>query len=292
MEQRVKIAFAVMMTAVAAATVACGSAQPVATGSPPPSEPTASSTRSSTSANTIPDCEWRDKKVFVQIRGWVAMGDTKPVVFYLREARKKPLGESFETEDLDKPSCQARMPRTAPVRTLNGASTTPEELIDTLSDLSSSSRDEGFDVTFGGDGAITQVDWLFVPAPTTTPTTTIETKPSAPKTEECAWRNEKKFVQIVSTARLSGQPAVLHVREARKKPLGESFETETLDKPLCQTTMPDTAQVNQLRAGPSTTTEFLKAVSGLSPRQRNEGFDVTFDNQGVIARVDWLFSPS
>lgn len=42
----------------------------------------------------------------------------------------------------------------------------------------------------------------------------------------------------------------------------------------------------------STVPEFLTDLHRIPPKQRDEGFDVTVDDQGTITQVAWLYVPS
>ncbi|ONI91005.1 hypothetical protein ALI144C_01925 [Actinosynnema sp. ALI-1.44] len=46
-----------------------------------------------------PDCEWRGAQKFVRVLGGLHIGGVDRSALYLREAEKRPLGESFETSD-------------------------------------------------------------------------------------------------------------------------------------------------------------------------------------------------
>ncbi|MGW0518923.1 hypothetical protein [Crossiella sp. NPDC003009] len=42
----------------------------------------------------------------------------------------------------------------------------------------------------------------------------------------------------------------------------------------------------------STERTFLADLTRIPPKHRDEGFDVTVDEQGTITQVDWLYVPS
>ncbi|ALG10346.1 hypothetical protein AOZ06_28710 [Kibdelosporangium phytohabitans] len=212
-------------------------------------------------------------------------------MLYLREAEKRPLGESFETVTLDKPVCKARIPRSSPVVGLDGTPSTPEAFIGKLIDLPSGTRDEGFDVAFGADGDVTEVKWLFVLG---TPSAEKAGGSSSAMTEpfaRCTWRGQKKFVQVLGWVR-AGDESVLYLREARKEHLGESFETVSLEQPTCQAAMRTTVRIHRLGNRPSTLNDLIDDLAALNNRSKKEGFDVTFDGDGTVSEVHWLFIPS
>jgi hypothetical protein len=122
-------------------------------------------------------------------------------------------------------------------------------------------------------------------------------KQSAPKTttktrsgtDECGWKSEKRFAQVKGF--INGTTVTLFLQAAEKEPVGEGFETEPLDVPQCSAEMTEDARVLTVANESSTPQEFVEVVADRSAFDRDEGFDVTFDAQGRITEVRWLYVP-
>jgi hypothetical protein len=91
----------------------------------------------------------------------------------------------------------------------------------------------------------------------------------------------------------------LEVRPAAKKVLGESFETEILPGPYFDAVMTANARVIHLDGESGTAEAFVIDLAERSPNrpnhvtpdERQEGFDLTFDGQGRVTQVDWAYVP-
>jgi hypothetical protein len=104
---------------------------------------------------------WRNTTAFMEIRGGAVRNGT--VHLTVRPAKKRVLGESFETVPVPGPYTEIATVPHARILYLDGESGSPEVFVDTLKARPAKLRVEGFDVHFNAKGAISQVDWLYVP---------------------------------------------------------------------------------------------------------------------------------
>ena len=101
---------------------------------------------------------WAKSTQFMEIRS----GQTRDGRVYLkvRPAKKRILGESFETVPVPGPYTEVAVTQNARILHLDGESGTPDAFV--LDLRKRDNRVEGFDLTFDRKGRVTQVDWLYV----------------------------------------------------------------------------------------------------------------------------------
>jgi hypothetical protein len=140
---------------------------------------------------------------------------------------------------------------------------------------------------------------------TTSPSTTAaeaSTTPAPRPTEPgpadpgLRWANSTQFMEVRRGTEQAGE-IHLEVRPAKKVVLGESFATEVIPGPYFDVTMTATARVLHLDGESGTAEAFLTDLARrdphrpnhVTPDQRQEAFDVTFDSRGRVTRVNWLY---
>jgi hypothetical protein len=140
---------------------------------------------------------------------------------------------------------------------------------------------------------------------TTTASTTAADQSSAPAPRPAEsgpadpglrWANSTQFMEIRRGTQQAGETH-LEIRPAKKVVLGESFATEVIPGPYYDVTMTATARVLHLDGESGTAEAFLTDLARrdphrhnhVTPDQRQEAFDVTFDRRGRVTRVDWLY---
>ena len=104
------------------------------------------------------------------------------------------------------------------------------------------------------------------------------------------WRG-KQFMQISGFEYQAGD-AILFVRPARKEVLGESFETKPIEGPYSQVMLLKDARILTLDGESGTTEAFIKVYANLSRTRQAEGFDLTFNDEGDVVEIEWLFNPT
>ncbi|MCO1582158.1 hypothetical protein M8C13_41065 [Crossiella sp. SN42] len=72
----------------------------------------------------------------------------------------------------------------------------------------------------------------------------------------------------------------------------QSFETTTQGGPYSELPPARNSRIVSAKGKASTERTFLIDLARIPPKQRDEGFDVTVDDQGTITQVDWLYVPS
>jgi hypothetical protein len=104
---------------------------------------------------------WADSTQFLQIKG----GRERDGVTYLqvRPAEKNYLGESFETVTIGGPWTEVVFSALGSHVPLRGAPGDGDALRKALADRPAREVDEGFDITFAGNGQVRTVTWLYVP---------------------------------------------------------------------------------------------------------------------------------
>jgi hypothetical protein len=135
------------------------------------------------------------------------------------------------------------------------------------------------------------------PQPSTTgPAEPSSTPPSSSSSSDTRWVNSKQFMEIRIGQIRNGQ-LYLEVRPAKKELLGESFETVTIPGPYTEVVLTTNARIWRINGTMDTPEVFLAELARRDPNrpnhaqpdQRKEGFDLTFDGQGRVTRVDWLY---
>ena len=100
------------------------------------------------------------------------------------------------------------------------------------------------------------------------------------------WAKSKRFMEIQSGRTRDGG-VYLKVRPAKKRILGESFETVPVPGPYTEVVVAGNARILHLDGESGTADAF---VLDLASRDNPvEGFDLTFDGRGQVTRVDWLY---
>lgn len=128
------------------------------------------------------------------------------------------------------------------------------------------------------------------PASTTSRPAATSAVPPAAKSAAGRWARSTQFMQI-REARARDGALVLTVRPARKRVLGESFETVSIPGPYTEVTVHEDAQIRTLAGTPRPHGAFSTDLAARTAQQRGEAFNVTFDEQGRAFEVDWLYRP-
>jgi hypothetical protein len=89
----------------------------------------------------------------------------------------------------------------------------------------------------------------------------------------------------------------VQVRPAGKEILGESFETITIPGPYTDVAFAAHTRIRRLDGATETPEAFIADLARrdpnrpdhVQPDQRKEGFDLTFDDQGRVTQIDWLY---
>jgi hypothetical protein len=243
-----------------------------------------------TSAATAP-ARWASSTQFMEIRsGQVRNG---AVQLEVRPAGKKPLGESFETVPIPGPFSTVTLVEHARILHMDGESGSPEVLVDDLAKRSD--RQEGFTLHFDRAGRVTEVDWEYVPA---APAKPAPAKPK-PKAQAAKWAGTTQFMEVKTGSARKDGTFTLVVRPAKKEILGESFRTVPTGGPYTNVVMIGQARILHLDGESGIPQVFLETLARRSPNrpgyvtpdERQEGFDVTFDRQGRVTQVEWLYVP-
>jgi hypothetical protein len=137
--------------------------------------------------------------------------------------------------------------------------------------------------------------WLGAgPQPAVQPSTATPTPTPTPDGRR--WAGSTQFMEIQRGQVRDGR-VYLRIRPAKKEILGESFATVTIPGPYTEVTLADNARIVKLDGGTSTPEAFVADLARrdpnrpnhVQPDQRKEGFDVTFDREGRVTRVNWLY---
>jgi hypothetical protein len=105
------------------------------------------------------------------------------------------------------------------------------------------------------------------------------------------WAGTTRFLQIRDGWSLADGSARLAVRPARREILGEGFATVPVPGPYAEVAVPPSARIVALGGGSGTVAAFVEDLAARPADRRVEGFDVTFDADGLVSRVDWLYVP-
>ncbi|WHT20274.1 hypothetical protein N8J89_04165 [Crossiella sp. CA-258035] len=127
--------------------------------------------------------------------------------------------------------------------------------------------------------------------PSAPPATSANSAPTTSGQQQKPFQPGKHFVQIDKGTTRDGT-TYLDIRPAKKEHLGESFETITLGGPHSEVPLARNSRIVSVKGKASTVPEFLTDLHRIPPKQRDEGFDVTVDDQGTITQVAWLYVPS
>jgi hypothetical protein len=122
-------------------------------------------------------------------------------------------------------------------------------------------------------------------------TSSLPPTPDAPR-----WTSSTQFMEIQSGQVRDGR-VYLKVRPAEKRILGEGFETVTIAGPFSEVALTVDARVLHLDGESGTVEVFVEDLAKRDPNrpdhvqadQRKEGFDLTFDSEGRVTQVDWLY---
>jgi len=104
---------------------------------------------------------WSGAKQFMEVQSGQVTGGM--VTLKVRPAKKVILGESFETQPIAGPYTDVTVGANARILSLDGESGMPSAFVEALGRRTANERGEGFDITFGADGKVTLVEWLYVP---------------------------------------------------------------------------------------------------------------------------------
>lgn len=104
------------------------------------------------------------------------------------------------------------------------------------------------------------------------------------------WADSTQFLEV-REARTRDGVLLLTVRPARKRVLGESFETVPVPGPYTEVTVHEHARIVTVAGTPRAHEAFPVDLAARTARQRGEAFDVTFDDQGRVFEVEWLYVP-
>jgi len=123
------------------------------------------------------------------------------------------------------------------------------------------------------------------PADTPTEASTDDDLATAPANK---WAGSTQFMQI-ERARDANGTTFLNVRRAEKEILGESFETVTIEGPWTEVAMSTDAVNVPLKRVGVPVKSLVVALQRRTSSQLKEGFDITFNKQGEIIKVKWLY---
>jgi hypothetical protein len=239
---------------------------------------TSSATGPSASPSKAASAQWAGTTQFLQI------GDSRKAdgVQYLevKEAKKDGTGKAFKTVSLDGPWINVVLSDKAVNDPKSEARGDSAKLRAALAERTKAELSKGFDLTFDDQGQVSKVTWLYV--------STRETTQAA----LAKWAGSEQFLQIDS-ARVQGDVTYLKVRPAEKEYLGESFETKTIGGPWIEVVMSALA-VNaplgdEIQGDAS---QLRKELDKRRKDQTDEGFDITFSQNGQVSKVTWLYVPS
>lgn len=230
---------------------------------------TATTTAASASAR------WKGTTQFLQIRG---SGETGGVEYLeVREAEKKPAGESFETVTLGGAWTKVTISAEAVNVPLKGIGGDSGQLRAALDERSGNEPEAGFDVAFDAKGQVSKVTWLYV-----------SSREQANAAIE-KWAGSTQFLQIKS-AREKDDVTYLKVRPAEKEYLGESFETVTTGGPWTEVVVSALGSNIPLRGDPGDADALRTQLAKRLASQVDEGFDITFSENGEVTKVTWLYA--
>ena len=102
---------------------------------------------------------WKDSTQFLQIKSARKVGET--TYLRVRPAEKEYLGESFETKTIPGPWIEVVMSALANNVPIDAETGDADALRTMLSKRSASQVKEGFDITFAGNGQVSEVTWLY-----------------------------------------------------------------------------------------------------------------------------------
>jgi len=122
------------------------------------------------------------------------------------------------------------------------------------------------------------------------PAGSAASSPSVGTPSKPPWTGTKKFMQVQS-GQINGGVVTLTVRPAKKVILGESFETQPLAGPYTEVALGAQARILLLDGESGTAESFVGALGTRTAQQLGEGFDITFDTEGKVALVEWLYTP-
>ncbi|MFI6101890.1 hypothetical protein ACIA8G_40605 [Lentzea sp. NPDC051213] len=219
----------------------------------------------------------------MQIESGAVRGDT--VFLKVRPAKKEILGESFDTVAIPGPYTEVAMANPSRALLLNGESGDPEVFVDTLKKRSASDANAAFDITFDQNGKVTTVEWLFVMEPGTN-----APKPPPPAVKPPSWKNKTEFMQVESGA-VRGNTVFLKVRPAKKRILGESFDTVSIPGPYTEVAMATPSRALFLNGESGDPKVLVDDLKKRSASDANAAFDITFDQNGKVTTVEWLYVP-
>jgi hypothetical protein len=122
-------------------------------------------------------------------------------------------------------------------------------------------------------------------------------KPKAMAVPKPRWRNSKQFQEVKSGRITENGLVALWVRPARKEILGESFRTVPVPGPYTEVLLTEHARILLLDGESGSPDTFAQDLAHrkanrpghVSPDQRQEGFTLTYDANGRVSQVDWLY---
>jgi hypothetical protein len=146
----------------------------------------------------------------------------------------------------------------------------------------------GLTACSGGSGPVT-VPGTAGPAGVSGPTTTAAA--TTPASAAAQWAGSTQFLQVKGAEKKGGDD-YLQVRLAEKKSLGESFETVTLGGAWIDVPISPEAENVPKKGRPTKAAQFIAALGERTASEVEQGFDVTFDDQGQVSQMTWLYVTS
>jgi hypothetical protein len=112
------------------------------------------------------------------------------------------------------------------------------------------------------------------------------------------WAGSTQF-QEVKSGTVRGGRVVLLVRGAKKEQLGEGFRTVPVPGPFFEVTLTAHARILQMDGESGIPETFVTDLARRSPNrpnhvtpdERQEGFNLTYDKAGRVTQVEWLYVP-
>ena len=157
-----------------------------------------------------------------------------------------------------------------------GKSGDARQLLAALAERTTSEQTKGFSVTFDQQGQVTKTSWLYL------------TAHEAADANIDRWAGTTQFLQIQSAREKDGI-TYLKVRPAKKEYLGESFETVTIGGPWTEVVMSALAENVPLKGVGGDADQLRRQLSQRTTSDREEGFDISFVDQGEVRKVTWLY---
>jgi hypothetical protein len=112
--------------------------------------------------------------------------------------------------------------------------------------------------------------------------------PTPSASPSIGWNGTTQFLQIKSSE-VVDNVEYLEVRLAEKNAVGDNFETVTLGGPWTRVEISAQAENVPLKGIGGDAGQLTAALAERSAKESDEGFDVTFDKNGLVRKVTWIY---